>query len=627
METRNGSYLGPFGRLTGEYRRNMSTGRRSWAPLVVAALIGIALVIGVRALLGGGDGAGDSDDPVAQVDRTGCQELMVVASSEKAALLSELAQQYNGTDPRVGDACMDVQVVSKASGGAAQALARGWDEAVDGPQPDVWTPASSSWAVLVDQLSTEQDNPSPVPDELPSLVQTPLVIAMPEPMAQALGWPDQQVGWSDLAALAQDPNGWGAVGHPEWGRFRLGKTNPNYSTSGLNATIASYFAATGLSSDLTLENVADPNTRQFVQQLESAVVHYGDTTLTFLQNMANEAAAGKGLTYVSAVTVEEKSVLDYNQGNPTGDPAKADQSQPPQIPLVAFYPKDGTLVSDNPWMTLDAPWVDPTKQQASADFLAWLQEPEQQEKFTDAGFRTFEGTPGAVISEQNGMLPAGATSILAPPSPTVLAAIEGSWAELRKRAHVLLVLDVSGSMSELVPSVGSDKLNLAKDAANTALQQFAPDDEVGLWVFSTKLGASGEPFAELVPIGPASDTVPKMQAGIDRMIADGGTALYATLREAQSQMLQNLPTDRINAIVLLSDGRNEYPADTDLDGLLRQLNGESVDTTVRVFTIGYGDSADTEALQAIAEASRGKYYEATDPASIEKVMTSVLSNF
>ena len=278
-------------------------------------------------------------------------------------------------------------------------------------------------------------------------------------------------------------------------------------------------------------------------------------------------------------------------------------------------------------MTLDAPWVDGTKQQASADFLAWLQEPSQQQAFTDAGFRTFEGTPGAVISEQNGMLPAGATNVLTPPSPTVLAAIEGSWAELRKRAHVLVVMDISGSMSEPVPDAGSDKLTLAKQAATTALEQFAPDDEVGLWVFSTGLGNSGEPFAELVPIGPAKDTVPTMQRDIDRLIADGGTALYATLRQAQRDMLKDLPADRINAIVLLSDGRNEYPDDTDLDGLLRQLNGESVDTTVRVFTIGYGDSADTEALLAIAEASRGKYYEATDPASIEKVMTSVLSNF
>ncbi len=333
-------------------------------------------------------------------------------------------------------------------------------------------------------------------------------------------------------------------------------------------------------------------------------MHYGDTTLTFLENMANEAAAGKGLTYVSAVTVEEKSVLDYNQGNPTGDPAKAGQSPPPQIPLVAFYPEDGTLVSDNPWIVLDAPWVDATKQQAATDFLAWLQEPDQQRAFTDAGFRTFEGEPGSVVTQANGMLPAGATNVLTPPSPAVLAAIEDSWAELRKRAHVLLVMDVSGSMSEPVPDAGADKITLAKQAAIGALEQFAPDDEVGLWVFSTGLGRSGEPFVELVPIGPARNTVPIMQRDIDRLIADGGTGLYATLRNAQSRMLKDLPPDRINAIVLLSDGRNEYPDDTDLDGLLRQLNGESVDTTVRVFTIGYGGSADTEALVGIAEASR-----------------------
>jgi Ca-activated chloride channel family protein len=605
----------------------MSTVRRSIVPLVIAALVGVALIVAVRILLGGGG----SDEPQGAsgggADRTDCLPVRVVASSEKAALLSELAEEYDSTDPTVNGQCVDVTVVSKASGGAAQALARGWDERVDGPRPDVWTPASSSWAVLVDQVSAEQDNTSPIPEASQSLVQTPLVIAMPKPMAEALGWPDQQIGWSDLTELAKSPKGWGAVDHPEWGRFKLGKTNPNYSTSGLNATIASYFAATGLSSDLTLKNVEDPKTREFVRNLESSVVHYGDTTLTFLENMANEAAAGRGLTYVSAVTVEEKSVLDYNQGNPTGDPAKAGQSPPPQIPLVAFYPDDGTLVSDNPWIVLDAPWVDAAKQQAANDFLAWLKQPEQQTSFTEAGFRTFDGQPGSVITEANGMLPAGATAVLNPPSPAVLAAIEGSWAELRKRAHVLLVMDISGSMAEPVPDAGTDKLTLAKDAAISALEQFAPNDEVGLWVFSTNLGQSGDPFVELVPIGPAKQTVPVMQRDISQLVADGGTALYATLRQAQSRMLNDLPPDKINAIVLLSDGRNEYPLDTDLDGLVRQLNGESVDTTVRVFTIGYGDAADTEALLAIAEASRGKYYEATDPASIEKVMTSVLSNF
>src|SRR5207237_2154923 len=142
------------------------------------------------------------------------------------------------------------------------------------------------------------------PDDLPSIAQTPLIIAMPQPMAQALGWPDKRLGWSDILALARDPRGWGGRGHPEWGRLKLGKTNPNYSTSGLNATIATYFAATGRSSDLTLADVQSKKVTDYVRAVESSVVHYGDTTLTFLSNLQAADDSGQGLTYISAVAVE-----------------------------------------------------------------------------------------------------------------------------------------------------------------------------------------------------------------------------------------------------------------------------------------------------------------------------------
>lgn len=601
----------------------MSSTSGSKVPLIVAAVVGVLLIFGARQLFAGGDEPGGGGN----VDTSGCTQVTVAASSEKAALLSELAGQYNDEGRQVDGTCVAVTVNSKASGGAAQALSRGWDENVDGPLPTVWTPASSSWAVLVEQNLAAADKPNLIPETRDSIAQTPLVIAMPRPMAEALGWPDKQIGWRDLAALAKSPKGWAEKDHPEWGRFKLGKTNPYYSTSGLNATIASYYAATGLASDLTSKDLKDPKTQAFVKNLESSVVHYGDTTLTFLSNMANEAERGQGLTYVSAVTVEEKSVLDYNQGNPTGDPATLGQEPPPSVPLAAVYPSDGTLISDNPWLVLDAPWVTAQQQAGAADFLTWVREPAQQQRFTDAGFRTFEGVPGDVIRPEDGMLPAGATSVLSPPAPAVLADLQQSWDKLRKRAHVLMVMDVSGSMGEPVPSAGSNKLELAQQAAIGALDGFAPDDEVGLWVFSTGLGDNNEPFRQLVPIGPAKTTVPAMKRDIEQLLADGGTALYATLREAQKESLKTLAPDRINAIVLLSDGRNEYPPDTDLNGLLDDLSAESVDTSVRVFTIGYGEAADTEALQKIAEASRGQYYEASDPTSIEKVLTSVLSNF
>ncbi|MGV1005047.1 MAG: substrate-binding domain-containing protein [Candidatus Nanopelagicales bacterium] len=612
--------------------RGRSTGR-TILPLLIAAILGLGLVVGVRLFLTRGSDTA-SDDPTSlpseaatTVAPADCTEVVVAASSEKAALLGQLAAKYNATSPQVAGHCASVRVASKASGGAAAALARGWDEAVDGPRPDVWTPASSSWAVLVRQQAAAADRPDVIPAKYSNVATTPLVIAMPQPMAAALGWPDKQIGWADLAELARDPRGWAAYDHPEWGRFKLGKTNPNFSTSGLNATIAGYFAATGVSSDLTKKQVADPATRKFVKGLESSVVHYGDTTLTFLQNMATEAAAGRGMSYVSAVTVEEKSVLDYNLGNPTGDPATLGQGAKPTIPLAAIYPSDGTLLSDNPWLVLNADWVTPEKSQAATEFLTWLQQPGQQAAFTAAGFRTYDGKPGDVLTQANGLLPAGATNILKAPSPAVLESVAKSWDELRKRAHVLFIMDVSGSMGDPVSGLGMSKLELAQQAASQALGQFADTDEVGLWVFSTELGTGGEPYLPLVAIGPAKETVPEMRRNIAGLQPDGGTALYATLRVAQRQMLMDLSTKQINAIVLLSDGQNEYPLDTDLNSLTKALKGESVDTSVRVFPIGYGEGADPVALGAIAEASRGKYYEANDPTSIANVLTSVLSNF
>lgn len=606
----------------------MSGTSRSRLPLLVAVVVGVALIVGIRLLTSGGGDGGDSAGPAPGPSASGdCVRLAVTASSEKAALLRDIAAEYATTNPTVDGQCVQVTVTSKASGGAAEALARGWDDAVDGPQPDVWSPASSSWTVLVRQRLAERDAPDLIPQDLPSVAQTPLVLAMPRPMAQALGWPGQPIGWADVVRLSRDPAGWGAVGHPEWGRFKLGKTNPNYSTSGLNATIASYFAATGLSSDLTVANVTDPKTVAYVKQVESSVVHYGDTTLTFLANLQRADAAGQGLTYVSAVTVEEKSVWDYNQGNPSGDPKTLGKAGKPSVPLVAVYPSEGTLLSDNPYVVLTGPWVDDAKRKAAAGFLAFVQQPEQQGRFQAMAFRTFEGKAGSVVSQANGMLADQPKTVIAPPAPTVLDAVQKSWDQLRKRARVLLVLDVSGSMGEAVPDAGQTKLALAQDAAAQAVGLFAKDDEVGLWVFSTQQGARGEPWVERVPIGPAATTRPKIVAAVEGLAPDGGTGLYATVRAAHDAMLADLDTDRINAVVVLTDGRNEYPADTNLDSLLRDLKSESLDTSVRVFPIAYGEAADLATLTSIAEASRAAVYDASDPASITKVLTSVISNF
>ena len=602
--------------------------RRSLRPFVVAILVAVVLIGGLRFLTTRGASSSDDGDTASAGGRCGGDEvtLAVTASSEKAQLMKQLAAAYMREGHAIDGRCVRVEVTSKASGGAMAALAKGWDEAADGPRPDVWTPASSGWVRLLEQRTLATDRPGLVPASIPKIAASPLVIAMPRPMAQALGWPNKQLGWSDVLELSQDDTGWARHGHPEWGQFRLGKTNPNYSTSGLNATIGAYFAATRLSSDLTEKDLASPKTRKFVEGVERSVVHYGDTTLTFLSNLQRADDQGAGLSYISAVTVEEKSVWDYNQGNPTGDPATLGRHPKPKVPLVAIYPKEGTLLSDHPWLALTAPWVDDAKRKASADLLAYLQGAGARAKFQEFAFRDGQAKPGPLVTESNGLLRDEPKALLSPPAPRVLDKLLRSWASLRKPANVLLVMDTSGSMGEQVSGTGKSKLELAKQAARNSLSQFAGGDQVGLWMFSTQLDAETD-YRELVSIGPM-DSQRRAQLGerIDGLQPGGGTGLYDTSLAAHQFVEGRASAEDINAVVLLTDGRNEDNG-ISLDNLLGQLRTEEGARSVRLFTIGYGEDADLDTLRRISQTTNAAAYDSSDPTSIDQIFTAVISNF
>ena len=68
-----------------------------------------------------------------------------------------------------------------------------------------------------------------------------------------------------------------------------------------------------------------------------------------------------------------------------------------------------------------------------------------------------------------------------------------------------------------------------------------------------------------------------------------------------------------------------------LDSLIAKISRESregSDTApVRIFPIAYGEGADTAALQRIAEATGGQWFDASDPAKIDLVFASVINNF
>lgn len=574
-----------------------------------------------------GDGGGDEDPG-------DCTAIDAAVSSEKIALLTELARDFNGSDEAKldGGGCAFVRVKSVSSGGAAQALASTWDADALGPEPVIWSPASRAWGGVLNQRLAERGEDPIAPTNAQPFMLTPLVIAMPKPMADALGYPETPVGYSDLLALARDPNGWASKGHPEWGAFKLGKTNPNFSTSALSATIAQYYAATGKTADLTLEDVNRPEVADFNRGVESAVVHYGDITMTFLNNLFRADRAGAALTYVSAVAVEEKSVIDYNAGNPDGVLDAGEEPRKPRVPLVAVYPKEGTLFSDNPLFVLDAPWVDDAEREGGEAFSEFVRRPENQKKVLEFGFRP--GNPavpvGKPITTDSGVDPDQPETTLGVPSPDVLVRIVDLWGEQRKSARVLLVLDVSGSMGEEAGE-GNTKLDLAKDAAIDALELFKPQDEVGLRIFSTNV-AQREPtdYLDLVPIGPIAAQREAIVRKLSALAPIEGTPLYTTAKDSYDEIKESFAPDKINAVVLLTDGRNEDPRNNDLNGLLSYLRAGSEGQSskpVRIFTIAFGEGADAATLGRIAEATNAASYNASDPATIDRVFIAVISNF
>ena len=93
------------------------------------------------------------------------------------------------------------------------------------------------------------------------------------------GHPRRPIGFADILRLARSPRGWDAVGHPELGRFKLIHPQPDFSTTGLSATVAEYYFATRKKEGLTLADVRDPRARAIVRGIERSMVHYGDTTV------------------------------------------------------------------------------------------------------------------------------------------------------------------------------------------------------------------------------------------------------------------------------------------------------------------------------------------------------------
>src|SRR3954447_6268278 len=312
-------------------------------------ILGVAVVVVIVAIVatsgGGGDSGGGGGGGSGKVTSApaGALKIDIAYSPEKEKLLLPLIAKFNGEKHEVDGKQVFVESENVSSGDAEKQIAKGQ------LQPTVWSPSSSFWGRLLN-LQTDSGT---VADDNPSIVRTPLVIAMWKPMAQALGWPKKQIDFKTIVKLATAPNGWASVG-AQFGPFKYVHTNPDFSTAGVEAVAGSYYAFAGKREGLTNADVA--RAAPSVKKVESSIVHYGDNTLFISEQLKQH---GQG--YASAVAMEETTLLDFNRTQPPGAPK-----------LVALYPSEGTFVSDDPYMILNGSWVSATARKGAEEFQKFL---------------------------------------------------------------------------------------------------------------------------------------------------------------------------------------------------------------------------------------------------------------
>ncbi|NLE77593.1 MAG: VWA domain-containing protein [Chloroflexi bacterium] len=508
-------------------------------------------------LQGGADRAAE-----APADRPGT--LLVACSPEKKELFDELVSGFNrqgfrgssGSKLEIAANCQEVESIIEA--------------AVQG-EVDAVSPDSSIWLAEIDRRWQEEaGGEGALVGRSFRYAVSPVVIAAWEDVARSLGWPEQ-VSWEALLNRArQDPD------------FKW--SHPSTATaSGLLATLAEFYAGAGKTRSLTAEDVQAQATLDYVAALEKTVRYYGEGELAVIQRAQRE-----GPSFLDAFVVQEQLVIQFNRQR-SGGPK-----------LVAIYPQEGTLWEDHPMVLIEHPDLMDLQRETFERWRQYLLSAETQRLILANGYRPADLTLplGDPITAANGADPAQPLTTLQIPGSDVIQVVRDAWWYTKRNTNVYLVVDTSGSMR-------GEKIARVQEALATFVQQIRGDRErVGMVLFSTSV-------YNILPVEELQGNRQTLLGEIDRLEASGETALLDGVNAAYVRLQQLSDRERINAIVVMTDGQENNSSIRERDLVRKIRAGNQSGVPVVIFCIAYGRDADYRALEAITEASGGQVREGT----------------
>ncbi|WP_212841327.1 substrate-binding domain-containing protein [Catellatospora sp. IY07-71] len=556
----------------------------------VAAVFAVALVV---------SGAFIVYDQLAEPGCSGSASLTVAAPAEIAPALKDTAAALTEQKAAVDGACVAVDVVTADPADVAAAVAslRGLTlTGVGQPNgstqvPDVWIPDSATWLARVTAAS-----PNTAVQEAPSIARSPVVVAMAEPAAKALGWPTAKLTWQAL--LQQMTSGT---------KMRVGIVEPTRDAAGLSGLLA-------LASTANSSPNAQAATTGALRTLAAGRSALRQDVLARFPRSNDPAAVASAL---GAAPLSEQAVIAYNA------------AQPP-VPLAGLYLEPAPIALDYPYAMM--PGIDAKRQAAAGRFLEALREPAFRDRLAKIGLRGPDGSFGAGVTTPTGApevatVPAPAASPTAPAATAAVDRVLSTWVAVTLPARMLAVIDVSGSMLTKVPTAGgATRAQITLEASRRGLGLFDDSWAVGLWTFSTELDGAKD-YKQQVPIGPLSSQRTRMLQALGSITPkpDGDTGMYDTILAAYQAVQKDWDPGRVNSIVLMTDGDNDDDNGISLEALLAKLKDTAdPQRPIQVIILTIGD-VKAEPLQKITKVTGGGVFSAKDPAKIGDVFLKAIS--
>ncbi|TWG13286.1 von Willebrand factor type A domain-containing protein [Micromonospora palomenae] len=532
-------------------------------------------------------------------------QLSVAAAPELAPAVQKASTQWVEDGAAVSGTCIAVNVSASEPVDVAAAVASKHGATLAGvgqasgtvTTPDVWIPDSSTWLLRLKNNGATAF----APGNGASVARSPVVVAMPEPVASRFGWPDKKLGWTDLLNAVSTGKG-----------LRAGIVEPTQDAAGLSGLLSLTAAASASGGDTAKA------TTGALRALATGRSALRQDLLARFPRSNDPTSIASGL---GAAALSEEDVMAYN-------------STKPPIPLAALYLEPAPMPLDYPFAVL--PGIEPAKQSAARVLFELLTTQGFKNRLAAQSLRAPDGNWGdGFKAPQGAPSPAGGAAT-APPAgvgavggldPFAIDRAVSGWSIATQSGRMLAVIDVSGSMKAKVPSAGNaTREQVTVSAASRGLGLFDDSWSIGLWTFSTELVGSRD-WREVVPINPLSTNRGRLEQGLAGIRpSSGNTGLYDTVLEAYKRVQQDWEPGRVNSIVLFTDGKNDDKngiSQASLISQLKQLNDP--ERPVQVVIIGIGNEVSKTELQSITNVTGGGTFVTEDPSKIGDIFLKAIA--